>query len=156
MDSKQLEIIRTLMKAHAKSMVQLTYRRIGDWHLAEDLVQETFLTACCKAEQVCNHTNAVGWLYTTLNNLTLRERKRMYHQAELPLDESITDCMEIELPLECYLPNGLRKEEKDMILLRIEKGHSFAEIAECFGITEDACRQRLSRVLRKCRSLMGE
>lgn len=156
MDSRQLETIRTLMKAHAKSMVQLTYRRIGDWHLAEDLVQETFLTACCKAEQVCCHTNAVGWLYTTLNNLTLRERRRMYHHAELPLDEGITACGEIELPLECYLPNSLKKEEKEMILLRIEKEYSFEEIAEHFGITEDACRQRLSRTLRKYRSLTGE
>ena len=119
-------------------------------------MQETFLTACCKADQVCSHANAAGWLYTTLNNLTLRERRRMYHQSELPLDEGIIDCKEIELPLECYLPNGLREEEKEAILLRIEKGNSFGEIAEHFGITEDACRQRLSRALRKCRSLMED
>ncbi|RHS31571.1 hypothetical protein DWV52_10595 [Ruminococcaceae bacterium AF10-16] len=55
MDNRQQEIIHSLMVRHATSMVRLTYRRVGDWHLAEDLVQETFLTACWKADQVCSH-----------------------------------------------------------------------------------------------------
>lgn len=55
------------------------YRRVGDWHLAEDLVQETFLTACCKSERVCAHKKPVAWLFETLNNLTLRESRRFYH-----------------------------------------------------------------------------
>lgn len=49
MDNRQREMIHTLMNQHSKPMVQAAYRRIGDWHLAEDLVQETFLTACWKA-----------------------------------------------------------------------------------------------------------
>lgn len=52
MDSRQREHIHQLMLQHSETMVRLTYRRIGDWHLAEDLVQETFLTACCKADQI--------------------------------------------------------------------------------------------------------
>lgn len=45
MDNRQREMIHILMNQHSKPMVQAAYRRIGDWHLAEDLVQETFLTA---------------------------------------------------------------------------------------------------------------
>lgn len=52
MDNRQREMIHTLMNQHSKPMVQAAYRRIGDWHLAEDLVQETFLTACWKANQI--------------------------------------------------------------------------------------------------------
>lgn len=43
MDNRQREMIHILMNQHSKPMVQAAYRRIGDWHLAEDLVQETFL-----------------------------------------------------------------------------------------------------------------
>lgn len=59
MDRFQNKIIHSLMVQHSTLMVQLTYRRIGDWQLAEDLVQETFLTACCKADVVCVHSKPV-------------------------------------------------------------------------------------------------
>ena len=86
MDNRQREMIHTLMNQHSKPMVQAAYRRIGDWHLAEDLVQETFLTACWKANQICSHTNPTAWLYKTLNNLIMRELHRSYHK-EVALDE---------------------------------------------------------------------
>lgn len=83
MDKQQREYIHHLMLQYSDAMVRLTYRRVGDWHLAEDLVQE-------------------------------------------------------------------------IILLRIDKGYSFLELAEHFGISEMACRQRLSRALHKCRTLLEE
>ena len=79
MDKQQREYIHHLMLQYSDAMVRLTYRRVGDRHLAEDLVQETFLTACCKSERVCGHKKPVAWLFETLNNLTLRESRRFYH-----------------------------------------------------------------------------
>lgn len=81
MDRLQNETIHSLMVRHSTLMVQLTYRRIGDWQLAEDLVQETFLTACCKADVVCSHDKPVAWLYKTLDNLTFRESRRSFVKA---------------------------------------------------------------------------
>ena len=83
MDKQQREYIHHLMLHYSDAMVRLTYRRVGDWHLAEDLVQETFLTACCKSERVCGHKKPVAWLFETLNNLTLRESRRFYHNLPL-------------------------------------------------------------------------
>ena len=84
MDKQQREYIHHLMLQYSDAMVRLTYRRVGDWHLAEDLVQETFLTACCKSERVCGHKKPVAWLFETLNNLTLRESRRFYHTEVFP------------------------------------------------------------------------
>lgn len=56
----------------------------------------------------------------------------------------------------CHIPMGLSALEQEIILLRIDKGHSFLELAEHFGISEMACRQRLSRALHKCRTLLEE
>lgn len=106
MDNQQMELIRSLMKQHSASMVQLTYRRLGDWHLAEDLVQETFLTACCKANKLSGHVNAVAWLYKTLNNLTLCEKRRIYHKMETGYDGDIVDDSDIDLPMDCYLSDS--------------------------------------------------
>jgi len=60
MDNRQREMIHTLMNQHSKPMVQAAYRRIGDWHLAEDLVQETFLTACWKSNMLSHKSNCVA------------------------------------------------------------------------------------------------
>lgn len=155
MDKQQREYIHHLMLQYSDAMVRLTYRRVGDWHLAEDLVQETFLTAYCKSERVCGHKKPVAWLFETLNNLTLRESRRFYH-TEVSI-EDIAESHEItELPMTCHIPMGLSALEQEIILLRIDKGYSFLELAEHFGISEMACRQRLSRALHKCRTLLEE
>lgn len=118
-------------------------------------MQETFLTACCKSERVCGHKKPVAWLFETLNNLTLRESRRFYH-TEVSI-EDIAESYELtELPMTCHIPMGLSALEQEIILLRIDKGLSFLELAEHFGISEMACRQRLSRALRKCRTLLED
>lgn len=154
MDRLQNETIHSLMVRHSTLMVQLTYRRIGDWQLAEDLVQETFLTACCKADVVCSHDKPVAWLYKTLDNLTFRESRRRYHKSEIPLSDWKTETCEMELSLEYHLPAGLNEQERKLLVARIEEEHSIPEIAEMLGISEAAYRQRLSRAIRRCRKLM--
>lgn len=111
MDKQQREYIHHLMLQYSDAMVRLTYRRVGDWHLAEDLVQETFLTACCKSERVCGHKKPVAWLFETLNNLTLRESRRFYH-TEVSI-EDIAESYELtELPMACHIPMGLSGSEQ--------------------------------------------
>lgn len=153
--SGQAEFIKFLMEKHASSMVQLAYRRTCDWQRSEDLVQETFLIACCKPDQVCNHVKPVAWLYSVLNKLTMRELDKAYHMAEISMEgEFLTGQPEVNLSMVHYLPSGLNATEQELILMRVDNGLSFAELAEYYGITETACRQRVSRVIRKCRSLM--
>lgn len=154
-EKRHMEFIKTLMEEHATSMVWLAFRRTDNSQLSEDLVQETFLTACCKPDQIYNHPNPAGWLYKVLNRLTMRELDKAYRTAEVPLlEEDPSGQTEIELPMEHYLPSGLSDGERELILMRVDRGLSFAELAEYYGITEAACRQRVSRVIRKCRSLM--
>lgn len=150
-----MEFIKALMEKHASSMVRLAYRRTGNTQLSEDLVQETFLMACCKLDQIYNHPKPEAWLFKVLNRLIMRELDKAYHTAEVPMSEEIlAGQTEIELPMEHYLPSGLSDGDRELILMRVDRGLSFAELAEYYGITEAACRQRVSRVIRKCRSLM--
>lgn len=155
MTEKQMAFIDKLFERHANSLVQFAYRRTGDEEFAKELVQETFLTACCKPEKICNHEKPVAWLYDTLNKLTMREKGRAFRSAEIPLpDYDLIGDNDLRLPMEFHLPAGLKEKERELILLRADRGMSFAEIAELRGISEDACRQQISRVTRKCRALL--
>lgn len=153
MNYQERELIHALMLKHSSSIFQIAYRRLGDWHLAEDIVQEAFLTACWNVEKVRTSENPYAWLLKTLNNLILRELDKSYHKKEIygyPSD----GYTEIELPMDLYLPRELNAQERDMILLRVNHRLSYKELAEYYGITETACRQRLSRLFSKCRKYM--
>lgn len=154
MTSKHNDFITRLMEEHGKRLIQLAYRYTGSLELAEDLVQETMLIACCKVETLMEHDNIKGWLRKTIWNLATREMSKAYH-GEMTLEPDITEgSAGIDLPMELYLPKDLTDKEREVILLRIDRGLSYMEIAERRGMTESACRQQLSRAVRKCRELM--
>lgn len=154
MTKEQNEFITSLVKEHGDRLTQMAFRYTGSADLAEDLVQETMLTACCKIDTLVNHENVKGWLRKTLWNLATREMSKAYHGEVFIELDSVVGSSGIDLPMDLYLPKELNNKEREIILLRIDKGLSYAEIAEEKGLTETACRQQLSRAIRKCRDLM--
>lgn len=156
MTREQSEFLDKLYFDHSDKMARLTYRRIGDHELAKELVQETFLTASCKIEKLLTHNNPAGWLYVTLLNLTMREMGKSYH-TEVPLNKvQLVGVEGIDLPMSECLPAGLKESDRELLLMRIDEEMSFAEIANIRGITEVACRQQVSRAMRRCKKLKLE
>jgi len=156
MNREQSNFISALHAKYAPSMVQLTYRRIGDTELAKELVQETFLIACCKPDAVCNHINPAGWLFNTLKKLTMREMKKSYH-SEVPLNFDFADEPEEPvLSMNMYIPQGLTDKDRELILWRVNEELSFEEIANLRGISMVACRKQVSRAFQKCRDLLSK
>lgn len=154
MTREQNDFITALTEQYCRKLTQIAYRYTGDAELAKDIFQETMLTACCRIETVWTHENVQGWLYKTLWHLVSREMKKAYH-TEVSLDpETVEGLSGIELPLDLYLPDGLKDWEREILLLRIGRELSYAEIAEIKGLTESACRQQMSRAARKCGELM--
>lgn len=148
----QKEMIGQLMRQYAPLMVQLTFRRTGDPQLAEELVQETFLTACKKADIVCSHEKPLAWLYQTLQYLTMKEINRACHSREQSSEE-LQDIAAADDPPAFHeiLPRTLTTEERRILILRFEHRLPHREIAEALGISEAACRKQVSRALQKCR-----
>ena len=152
MTPEQKEIIGQLMRQYAPLMVQLTFRRTGDPQLAEELVQETFLTACKKADIVCSHEKPLAWLYQALQYLTMKETNKACHRREQS-SENLQDLGAVDDPPSFHeiLPRTLTTEERRILILRFEHRLSHREIAETLGISEAACRKQVSRALQKCR-----
>ena len=72
------EAFGTLVQRYQKSVHALAWRKIGDFHYAEEITQDTFLQAYKKLSTLKNRNQFAGWLYVITNNLCtdwLRRRK---------------------------------------------------------------------------------
>lgn len=148
------EFIDLLCNDYGDALYQYAARQVHDLELAKDLVQEVFLLLTIRAAHVYTHQNPPGWLFKVMGNLILREQKKPYHSdVSLMSDEiSLLGCADEHFFQ--LLPGGLSDAECELLTLRIEKKWDYETIAEYKGITVDACRQRMSRAVRKCRKLM--
>lgn len=149
----EYDLMTKLIEQHGRPLAELAYRYTGSRELADDLVQETWLTAWCKIKLISQHKKPAAWLYRTIRNLAMRELAKAYH-TELALEENILGEKCDGLPMEYYLPNGLSERDRELILMRVDRQMSFGEMAEVKGITEGACRQQVSRAIRRCRERM--
>ena len=63
------EAFSTLVQRYQKSVHALAWRKIGDFHYAEEITQDTFLQAYEKLPTLKNRNQFAGWLYVITNNL---------------------------------------------------------------------------------------
>ena len=70
------EAFTTLVGKHQKSVHALVWRKIGDFHIAEEITQDTFLQAYKKLSTLRNPNQFAGWLYVIANNLCKRWRQK--------------------------------------------------------------------------------
>ena len=81
----------TLVQKYQKSVHALVWRKIGDFHHAEEVTQDTFLQAYKKLSTLKNPNQFAGWLYVIASRLCLnwgRKKKLTVQSLEgLPVDE---------------------------------------------------------------------
>lgn len=144
-----------LIDTHQTRLFRIAYREVGDWHLAEDLVQDTIMTALLKKEELINHPNPGAFLTQVLNYKISNELRRHYH-TEAPYDDSLSPHADgFDVGLLEVLPEKLSEDEKQLLIWRYQYEMSYREIANRLGISEDGCRSRVCRIRDKCRQLLG-
>ena len=81
----------TLVERYQKSVHALVWRKIGDFHYAEEITQDTFLQAYKKLSTLKYPHMFAGWLYVIANRLSikwLREQKPIPQSLEtIPVKE---------------------------------------------------------------------
>lgn len=97
-----------LYREHSARLFRQAYYVLRDRHLAEDLVEETFLILLYKQKDLLTHPNIGGWLSQTLKHLILDETKSARHRLEIPLihDTAVIAEDTYHEPLEDSLPKG--------------------------------------------------
>ena len=154
---------RDLFFRLAAPLRHFVFFRSGDWVGAEDAVQESFLRLW-KNCQAVPPEKAKSYLYTVANHLFLDDTRRkqvafrfvqfsQYTSASgVPAADGELEANELQERLEAallQLPEGQRVV---FLMNRVEK-LTYAEIAECLGLSVKAVEKRMHGALvelRKC------
>ena len=96
-----------LVEKYQKQVHALAWQKIGDFHIAQEIAQDTFLTVYEKLETLTHHSQLAGWLYVVTNN----KCKNWHRKKRLALQSlETTDPVEIE---EAYYSEFMMKEREN-------------------------------------------
>ena len=151
-----------LVGKYQKQVHTLAWRKVRDFHIAEDITQETFLQVYQKLETLEDPTRFPGWLYVITDRLCIAWLRRNQRHTE-PLED--TDISEVET--EAYsqyiatehaktfadarrdlveeLLAKLKEGNRTVITLHYLEGMTYAEISNFLGVSENTIKSRLRR-----------
>ena len=151
-----------LVRKYQKQVHTLAWRKIRDFHIAEDITQETFLQAYQKLETLEDPTRFPRWLYVIAERLCIAWLRKNQRQTE-PLEEADLSGIETEAysrfvatehaetfaearrDLVEKLLAKLKENNRTVITLHYLEGMTYAEIVNLLGVPENTIRSRLSR-----------
>ncbi|MGJ8693638.1 MAG: sigma-70 family RNA polymerase sigma factor [Thalassotalea sp.] len=150
MISKQTRY-EALVKALHTDLYRFAYWLCHDKHIAEDLVQETFLRAWRALDSLKDEKAAKAWLITILRRENARrfERKRFemseYEEASIQDKHSTTNEQKIENHWLREKIAGLPEEYREPLVLQVIGGFSGEEIAGLLSLNKNTVMTRLFR-----------
>jgi RNA polymerase sigma-70 factor, ECF subfamily len=131
-------------------------RRVRSSADAEDITQDVFEAAAAALKDArLDEEPSLAWLYTVAQRRLARVRSR--HEAAGSMND-------LEAP--SYGPatasalleavRQLPSEQRSVVVLKVIHGLPFADIARQLGVSEEACRMRLVRGMRRLRAELLE
>lgn len=151
-----------LVRRYQKRVHALAWRKIGDFHIAEEITQDTFLRAYKHLATLKNPNLFAGWLYVTANRLckTWFEKRGVEMQSleDLPevelerqryseyMDQQLEErALERRIDLVDRLLQKLPESERVVITLHYLAGSSIKEISDFLGVSLNTVKSRLYR-----------
>ena len=147
-----------IYQEHSARLFKQAFHVLRNQHLAEDLVEETFLILLYKQKDILNHPNIGGWLSQTLKYLILDETKSAQYRLETPLvhDTAAFTVDTYHEPLGDLLPKELSPKECEILILLFEKQLTYEEISQQLGISILNCRTRAFRAKNHYKELISK
>ena len=156
------EAFTALVKKHQKSIHALTWRKVGDFHIAEELTQDTFLKAYQKLGTLKNPSQFAGWLYVIADRLCIA-----WHRKQKPPMESLETTSGDEIEASSYrhyedeqrkeastehrqgrvrsLLEALPESERTVVTLYYLGEMTAQEISKFLGVSVNTIKSRLQR-----------
>ena len=151
-----------LVKKYQKPVHALVWRKIGDFHIAEEITQDTFLKAYQRLGTLKQPQRFTGWLYVIAANnckMWLRKKrlqtesleavdsaqleKATYSQYVIEENEQIT--AEAQREVVKQLLAKLQESDRTVITLHYFSEMSAAEIGAFLGVSVNTIKSRLRR-----------
>lgn len=153
--------VRELYQAYGRSVFTVAYRSLGDRHLAEEAVQQTFLQAWRAAQRFDPQRKPAPWLYSIARRVAVdiyrRERR---HAGTEPLEpemavlppsfEATWDAWEIRTAI-----GTLPEAEQEVVRATHYLGLSHQEAADKLGVPVGTVKSRSHRAHRRLAGLLS-
>ena len=166
----------TLVEKHRKGVHALIWRKVGDFHHAEELTQDVFLQVYRKLGTLKDPKRFAGWLYVIANRLSLnwiqRRKPTMESLEDIPPEEieessythyltetSETEATEYRAEVVKALLEKLPESERTVVTLHYLGEMTTKEIGNFLGVSVNTIKSRLRRGrerLQEAESLVNE
>lgn len=154
------EFIFMLSQKYYNSLFRYIAKICRDKSMILDIVQDTFLIASEKVEELRTHENVHAWLYRTARYRMLQLLVEMMNYDELSsiadlvgdnknLEDECIASLEQQYP---KIANQLSAEDLQLVIKHYEEGYGFRELAEEYHTTEASIKMRLQRIKNKLRN----
>lgn len=151
-----------LVEKYQKPVHALAWRKVGDFHVAEEITQDTFLKAYQKLATLKEPQSFVSWLYViaTRHCIAWLRKKRLWMQSleatnslqfekatysGYVVDENERTAIEAEREVVKKLLAKLQESERTVMTLHYFGGMTCEEISKFLGVSVGAIKSRLSR-----------
>ena len=152
-----------------KKIINLIYGMTGDFHLSQDLTQETFIKAFQSLKSFNGKSKISTWLYRIAVNVTIDYQRKNYVQKEKPSDlkdcEAANSTNSEETDQKCQksaikkilfeVISKMPEQQKEVFVLREINGCSTKEVAEILDCTTDLVKWRLHKARSYMRKELG-
>lgn len=144
--------------ANLKTFVSFARKRVGDLHLAEDVVQDSLVKALASARKPAQEEDTVAWFYRILRRsiIDLYRRRDANKRALARFQQELSDLLtasEERLLCQCFkrlLPSVPAQYRH--LLQRIDlDGSELSEVASELGLTKNNLTVRLHRARKHLR-----
>ena len=156
-------VARSLYDLHVDRVFRLCYRFAGDYDLAQDFTQETFVRAFSKIATFRGEAAFGTWISAIATSVSLNELRRIkrFRTREVPLDDQLMGAsaatrIEPDLREDLHraiddLPEGYRT----VFLLHDLEGYTHEEIGEILGIKAGTSKSQLFRARGRLREKLA-
>jgi RNA polymerase sigma factor (sigma-70 family) len=149
-----------LVARHLNPVYSTALRRVGEPHLAKDVVQTVFIELARKPRSVRDPAALAGWLYRAArhaasNVLRTEGRRRQRENEAVQLNITEHDSHSAWQQLAPHLEeaiDSLDESDQNLIASRFFEGMSLRELGNALALTEDAAQKRVSRAVEKLRA----
>jgi len=153
-----------LYRAHVGRVHGLCLRMTRDPHAAEDLTQETFVSAWRSLPAFEGRSGFGTWLHRIAVNAVLARGRSPQGRGEVSLTNDDGEDREFESPagMDTSLPLDLERAiatlppgARDVMVLHGVYGYSHEEAADMLGVAVGTCKAQLHRARKLLRERMG-
>ncbi|TYS57580.1 RNA polymerase sigma factor [Sutcliffiella horikoshii] len=159
----------TLYKVHYDRVFQVSFAVIRDRQLAEDIVQETFIKAYKKMDSLQDGDKVDAWLCVIATRTAIDFVRRERKNRGCPMELDVLGCLgkeaghnvaaEVEMKMLKELLDekmeDFSKEDKKLLVLKMERGLKEREIANALEMNPATVKSKIHRARRKLKERMA-